>query len=365
MLKNILNLGDAALYCDFGKEVNKETNANVIKYFKNVKEKQIEGITNITPSYNKLIISFDLNFTNFHSIKKKIENLELKDFINIQGKLINIPICCDENFALDIKRLEKKLNISKDKIYEKFFSKEYYCYMTGFIAGHPFLGDIDEALRAKRLETPRVKIPKGSVGITEQFCNIYSFESPGGWNIIGNTPLNIFDKSNELTPNLINPGDSVKFNQITTEEYKKKIIMNHFKVIRPGINTTFQDLGRKNLYHFGIPFSGAMDNRNYLLSNAIGGNKEDAPVIEFAFQGPLLKFKGEKINFNITGNVNFNIIKKENKIEGNCYQNYILEDGDELDIISTNNSVYGYLTVSGNFDVQFQWGSCSTTQKQK
>ena len=94
--------------------------------------------------------------------------------------------------------------------------------MTGFIAGHPFLGDTDATLRAQRLETPRVKMPKGSVGITEQFCNIYSFESPGGWNIIGNTPLNIFDKSNELAPNLINPGDTVKFNQITIDEYKKK-----------------------------------------------------------------------------------------------------------------------------------------------
>ena len=139
-----------------------------------------------------------------------------------KGKSIIIPICCDDNFALDIKRLEKKLNIRKDKIYEKFFSKEYYCYMTGFIAGHPFLGDTDASLRAKRLETPRVKIPRGSVGITEQFCNIYSFESPGGWNIIGNTPLNIFDKSNELAPNLINPGDTVKFNQITIDEYKKQ-----------------------------------------------------------------------------------------------------------------------------------------------
>ena len=222
MLKNILNLGDAALYCDFGKEVNKEINANVIKYFKNIKEKNIEGITNITPSYNKLIISFDLNFINFNEIKKKIENLEIKELSKNKGKSIIIPICCDDNFALDIKRLEKKLNIRKDKIYEKFFSKEYYCYMTGFIAGHPFLGDIDESLRAKRLETPRVKIPRGSVGITEQFCNIYSFESPGGWNIIGNTPLNIFDKSNELAPNLINPGDTVKFNQITIEEYKKQ-----------------------------------------------------------------------------------------------------------------------------------------------
>ena len=222
MLKNILNLGDAALYCDFGKEVNKEINANVIKYFKNIKEKNIEGITNITPSYNKLIISFDLNFINFNEIKKKIENLEIKELSKNKGKSINIPICCDDKFALDIKRLEKTLNIRKDKIYEKFFSKEYYCYMTGFIAGHPFLGDTDASLRAKRLETPRVKIPRGSVGITEQFCNIYSFESPGGWNIIGNTPINIFDKSNELAPNLINPGDTVKFNQITIDEYKKQ-----------------------------------------------------------------------------------------------------------------------------------------------
>ena len=222
MIKNISNLGDAALYCDFGNEVNKEINAKVIKYFKSIKENQIEGITNITPSYNKLIISFDLNCTNFNEIKKKIENLKLKDFVNIQGKSINIPICCDDKFALDIKRLEKKLNISKDKILEKFFSREYYCYMTGFIAGHPFLGDTDEALRAKRLETPRVKIPRGSVGITEKFCNIYSFESPGGWNIIGNTPLSIFNKSNELKPNLINPGDTIKFNQITIDEYKKK-----------------------------------------------------------------------------------------------------------------------------------------------
>ena len=138
---------------------------------------------------------------------------------------------------------------------------------------------------------------------------------------------------------------------------------SYFKVIRPGINTTFQDLGRKNLYHIGIPFSGAMDSRNYTLANAIAGNKINSPTIEFAFQGPSLKLVGEKIYFNITGNINFNILKKKEKIEGNCYQNYILEDGDELDILSTNKSVYGYLAVSGNFDIEYQWGSCSTNTK--
>jgi len=140
---------------------------------------------------------------------------------------------------------------------------------------------------------------------------------------------------------------------------------NYFEVIRAGINTTFQDLGRKNLYHIGIPFSGAMDNRNFILANAIAGNKENTPVIEFAYQGPLLKFKGEKINFNITGNVSFKLIKKEVQIEGNCYENYTLEEGDQLDIISTNKSVYGYLAISGNFEVQLQWNSCSTNIKAK
>jgi biotin-dependent carboxylase-like uncharacterized protein len=106
-----------------------------------------------------------------------------------------------------------------------------------------------------------------------------------------------------------------------------------------------------------------MDNRNFILANAIAENKENIPVIEFAYQGPLLRFKGEKVNFNITGNVSFNLIKKEEQIEGNCYQNYTLEDGDQLDILSTNKSVYGYLAISGNFDVQFQWNSCSINTK--
>ena len=93
--------------------------------------------------------------------------------------------------------------------------------MTGFIAGMPFLGDLSEKIRAKRLETPRIKVPKGSIGLTEQFCNIYTFESPGGWNIIGNTPLEIFNKDNEKNPTLIKPGDTIKFKQITQDEYDK------------------------------------------------------------------------------------------------------------------------------------------------
>ena len=221
MIKNILNLGDAAVYCDFGDKVSQEINTKVIKYFKNIRDKKIEGITNITPSYNKLIVSFDLNITNYSTIKKKIENIEVKEKEEKVSKLIEIPICCEKNFNLDHKRLEETLNIKFEKILEIFFSKDYFCYMTGFIAGMPFLGDINEKLRAKRLNTPRVKVPKGSIGLTEQFCNIYTYESPGGWNIIGNTPLSIFNKNNHDNPTLINPGDKVRFKQIDKEQYDK------------------------------------------------------------------------------------------------------------------------------------------------
>jgi len=220
MIKNISNLGDAALYCDFGKEINKDINSQVIKYFKSIQKKNINGVNNLTPSYNKLIISFDLKKTNYENLKKIIEDLDINSVENLSKKKIEIPVCCDDSFSLDIKRLEEKLKLNREKIFENFFNKEFFCYMTGFIAGMPFLGDLDKNMRIERLETPRVKVPKGSVGLTEQFANIYTFESPGGWNIIGNTPLSIFDNSKEIEPNLINPGDTIVFKKITKEQYK-------------------------------------------------------------------------------------------------------------------------------------------------
>jgi biotin-dependent carboxylase-like uncharacterized protein len=138
---------------------------------------------------------------------------------------------------------------------------------------------------------------------------------------------------------------------------------NYFKVLRSGINSTFQDKGRSNLYHLGIPFSGAMDNRNYLLANKLVNNDLNNPVLEFALQGPHLKYIGEQINFSITGDVLFKIKSKDFEIDGNCYETYEINNEDEIDILSTNKSVYGYLAISGKFDVIYQWGSCSTNTK--
>ena len=221
MIKNIVNLGDAAVYCDFGEEVNKDINLNVIKYFKTLKEKKLKGVTNLAPSYNKLIITYDLRETTFLDVKNKILDINIEKKFRNQNSKISIPICCEDKYALDIERLQNELDKTKSEIIKIFINKSYFCYMTGFVAGMPFLGDIDKSIQLNRLETPRVKVPKGSVGLTEQFCNVYTFESPGGWNIIGNTPLNIFNPKYEKKPNLISPGDEVTFYEINKNDYVK------------------------------------------------------------------------------------------------------------------------------------------------
>ena len=138
----------------------------------------------------------------------------------------------------------------------------------------------------------------------------------------------------------------------------------YFEILRPGINTTIQDDGRVNLYHVGITVSGAIDRRNYKLANYLTNNNLSEAVIEFAYQGPLLRLNNGKINFAITGNIIFNIIRYDSKIEeGQCYRNYILNDGEQIDIISTKKSTYGYLSVSHGFKLEEIWGSYSINTK--
>jgi len=140
----------------------------------------------------------------------------------------------------------------------------------------------------------------------------------------------------------------------------------YFEILRPGTNSSIQDKGRNHLYHIGITVSGAMDQRIFILSNALVNNDLNEGTIEFAYQGPLLKLKNGNVNFAITGDVSFNILRKNSIIEeGKCFQNYFLENEDQIDIISTKNSIFGYLSVEGGFEIEKIWGSYSVNTKAK
>jgi len=226
MFKKLNNIGDCGIVCDFGEEVNRNINNNVIKLFNHVKKEvlkgNLSGVLNYTPSYNKLIINFDLEITNSSKI---IDFLQSVDFTKLNlsqnSKKWTIPICYD--FEMDLENMCKNLKMNRDEIIRIHLSTDFFIYMVGFIPGHPFMGDLDSKLFLNRLKTPRVKIPAGSVGIVEKFCNIYPYESPGGWNIIGRTPIKLFNAKDSSNPCLLSPGDSVKFKSISKKEFENLI----------------------------------------------------------------------------------------------------------------------------------------------
>jgi len=222
MLKKLNNIGDSGIVCDFGNEVNQTVNEEVIKLF-NFVQKQIslgklDGILNCIPSYNKLIINFDLKIINSKKIFNFINSVDFAKLnLNQAQKEWTIPICYD--LEMDLTNMSKELKIDKNEIIKNHSETVFFIYMVGFVPGHPFMGDLDPKMFLDRLKTPRVKVPEGAVGIVEKFCNIYPYESPGGWNIIGRTPIKLFNSKNETHPCLLSPGDIVKFKPITKKEF--------------------------------------------------------------------------------------------------------------------------------------------------
>ena len=224
MFKKLNNIGDCGIVCDFGEEVNREVNSNVIKLFHHIKEEvskgSLKGILNYTPSYNKLIINFDLEKINSSEIINFLKSIDFSKLnLTRSSKKWTIPVCYD--FEMDLANMSKTLKMNKDEIINIHLNTDFFVYMVGFIPGHPFMGDLNSKLFLNRLKTPRVRIPAGSVGIVEKFCNIYPYESHGGWNIIGRTPTKLFNKENEFNPCLLSPGDSVKFKSISKKEFEK------------------------------------------------------------------------------------------------------------------------------------------------
>ena len=223
MFKKLSNIGDCGIVCDFGDEVSQKINTEVIKLFHYVRqqtsERNLEGILNCTPSYNKIIINFDLKKINAAKILDFLKSIDFSELdLSQNKKKWTIPICYD--FAMDLESMSKVLKIDKDEIINIHSKTVFFIYMIGFVPGHPFMGDLDSKLFLNRLKTPRVKIPAGSVGIVEKFCNIYPYESPGGWNIIGKTPTKLFNKKDSNKPCLLSPGDTVRFKSISKKEFE-------------------------------------------------------------------------------------------------------------------------------------------------
>jgi inhibitor of KinA len=222
-----------------GDSIDIETNKKVFRLYHQLLKNKLSSWLDIIPAYTTVSIVFDAlairqhHPSAFEWMKNHLEKmmLEIRDHEIIPSRQIQIPVCYDAEFALDADRILKEKNISLEELITLHSSKSYHVFMIGFLPGFAYMGPVDPRIATPRISTPRTQIIAGSVGIAGEQTGIYPLGSPGGWNIIGRTPLKIFD-SNSTQPVLFQSGDQVKFIRITKAEYKS-FDPSTFNVILP------------------------------------------------------------------------------------------------------------------------------------
>ena len=214
-------LGDSALIINLADEISDSSGllARVLSAAATIERAKLPGVVDVTSSYESVAVFFDLPQVE-PDIEDKIRVLIASAGVRVSGKKrrVQIPVCYDEEFALDLDRVANHTSLTPDAIVRLHSSAEYTVACIGFMPGFPFLAGLPQQLRVPRLESPRTKVSAGSVAIANAQAGVYPLESPGGWNVLGRTPLQLF-RVNENPPTLLRPGDCVQFRRITRAQF--------------------------------------------------------------------------------------------------------------------------------------------------
>jgi len=214
--------GDRGLLVEYGDIIDAAVNSKVRSMAMVMEQDSPAGITEVIPTYRSLLIVYDPAITNPAKLQKtlKVREARLDEIMIPPPRTVEIPVCYGGEFGPDMAYVAESHNLTVEEVIELHCRPEYLIYMVGFTPGFPFLGGLCEKLHTPRLETPRTFVPEGSVGIANNQTGIYPVASPGGWQLIGRTPVKLFapDRRN---PFLYQAGDRIKFSPISVEEYAR------------------------------------------------------------------------------------------------------------------------------------------------
>lgn len=211
-------MGDQILVAQFEDRLSIEVNRRALAFARIVKNQNINGIKQIIPTIHCVSIRYDPTILSFARLVKELKRLEESDTeVATLSKTVHIPVVFGGAYGPDLADVSKQVDLSPADVIQQVQSKPYYVYMVGFIAGLPYLGDLDERLLLPRRSTPRLKVPQGSVAIADKLTTIYPVESPGGWHLLGWTPMEIFNPHHN-PPNRLAPGDHVQYVPITAQQ---------------------------------------------------------------------------------------------------------------------------------------------------
>lgn len=218
----VLPAGDLGILLEFGDKIDPEINQKVRKVFITLEKIAIDGIIEAVPTYRSILIFYDPSKTSFERLQHEILNIEkrLGEVIIPPPETIEIPVAYGGEYGPDIDFVAQHNHLTLEEVINIHTSGTYLIYMLGFTPGFPFLGGLSERLFTPRLKTPRAVVPAGSVGIANNQTGIYPIDSPGGWQIIGRTPIKLYNPDHE-NPILLKAGNYLKFKRITEAEYRE------------------------------------------------------------------------------------------------------------------------------------------------
>jgi KipI family sensor histidine kinase inhibitor len=374
--EEFLAAGDSSILVKFGDEIREETNKIVNKFNRLLISYNHKAIIDTIPSYCSLLVNYKPELIGYEELIKFLRDVAQNIDSNIEQdkEVIEIPVLYGNEKGLDIKIVASHNNLSIEDVISLHSSPEYLIYMLGFTPGFPYLGGMNKRIATPRLETPRLKIEAGSVGIAGEQTGIYPISSPGGWQIIGQTPIELFN-INRKEPILLKAGQYIKFKSINEKEFdgikakneeNKSLYSSNdnynyqskkgFKIRNQGFLTTIQDRGRYKYQAFGVPVSGAMDTYSMNLANILVDNDIDEAVLEATMIGPTIEFTEDNI-IAITG---ANLMPQINNEDVSMNTALICHKGDILSFKGVNSGNRAYIAFAGGLSVQEVMGSKST-----
>lgn len=221
----LLPLGDSAWTVEFGTTIDATTNAHVMALAEQValarqREPMFAAVTDVVPTFRSLTVHVAPWSTQSDALGQRLLALaSCSSKTSNAGRAWRLPICFDPSFAPDLARLAQAKTISTDKVIELVLRADFRVYMIGFLPGFPYMGGLPPELDMPRLASPRQKVPANSLAVTGQMCAVYPWESPGGWNLLGRTPITLFDLTHKHQPAMLSAGDRVRWTAVTVAEY--------------------------------------------------------------------------------------------------------------------------------------------------
>lgn len=214
-----LPAGDTAVLVEFGGRIDRGVSERVLRLSAQVRAANLAGVVETVPTIRSLLVHYDPLATNSASLTGAIENLlDSKQGETQPVKLWRIPACYAASHAPDLAEVAQRTGLSAAKVVRLHSGTRYHVYMIGFVPGFPYMGDLPAPLSLPRRADPRVRVPAGSIAIATTMTAVYPLESPGGWHLIGATPIRLFDLR-WVSPALISPGDAVQFEPIAADEF--------------------------------------------------------------------------------------------------------------------------------------------------